>query len=84
MARIAIDMTCTPRNKTGIGRYIKNLVEALQKEDSSTNTFFLRTVMIWMVLKSPHPIFTLYQSTVAFFEKRIFASYGSSLYSPSD
>lgn len=42
MAHIAIDMTCTPRNKTGIGRYIKNLVEALQKEDTS-NEYFLFT-----------------------------------------
>ncbi len=40
MARIAIDMTSTPRNKTGIGRYIKNLVESLQKEDSG-NEYYL-------------------------------------------
>lgn len=42
MARIAIDMTCTPKNKTGIGRYIKNLVEALQKEDNK-NEYYLFT-----------------------------------------
>lgn len=40
MARIAIDMTSTQKNKTGIGRYIKNLVEALHEIDS-INEYFL-------------------------------------------
>lgn len=41
MANIAIDMTSTPKNKTGIGRYIKNLVENLQVHDVDNQYFLL-------------------------------------------
>ena len=41
MKRIAIDMTSTPKNKTGIGRYIKNLVESLEKIDSENHYYLL-------------------------------------------
>ena len=38
--RIAIDLTSTPKNKTGIGRYLLNLVEALQTVDRE-NDYYL-------------------------------------------
>ena len=38
--RIALDLTSTPRNKTGIGRYLYNLVDALQQVDQK-NEYFL-------------------------------------------
>jgi len=38
--RIAIDLTATPKSKTGIGRYLLGLLEGLQKMDSD-NEYFL-------------------------------------------
>ncbi|MBO4636361.1 MAG: glycosyltransferase family 4 protein [Clostridiales bacterium] len=38
--RIAIDLTSTPRNKTGIGRYMLGLIEGLRKTDRE-NEYFL-------------------------------------------
>lgn len=32
--RIAIDLTATPKNKTGIGRYMLGLLKGLQEADS--------------------------------------------------
>lgn len=38
--KIAIDLTSTPKNKTGIGRYLYNLVHALQEVDQC-NEYYL-------------------------------------------
>lgn len=38
--KIAIDLTSTPKNKTGIGRYLYNLVHALQQVDQR-NEYYL-------------------------------------------
>lgn len=38
--KIAIDLTSTPKNKTGIGRYLYNLVHALQEVDER-NQYYL-------------------------------------------
>ena len=41
MSNIAIDLTSTPKNKTGIGRYLYNLIHSLQKVDKINHYYLL-------------------------------------------